>query len=89
MKRLGIIISAIILLFAAVTVGGSFYMLSYSLAPEADRADTAKYFRQLVDRHPEVAPWLDSLRACGGLRDTFITMPSGERHHGYFVRTEQ
>ena len=89
MKRLGLIILVLVVLLAAATIGGSFYMLDYSLAPEADRADTAKFFQQLAERHPEMVPWLDSLRACDGLRDTFIMMPSGERHHGYFVRTAQ
>lgn len=89
MKRLGMIILVAVVLLATATVGGSFYMLNYSLAPEADRADTAKFFRQLVERHPEMRPWLDSLKVCDGLRDTFITMPSGERHHGYYVRTTQ
>lgn len=89
MKRFCIIISVVAILFGMAVVGGSFYMLDYSLSPETDRADTAKYFRQLVERHPEMGPWLDSLRACNGLRDTFVTMPSGERHHGYFVRTTQ
>ena len=89
MKRFCMIIAAVAGLLVAGTTGGSFYMLNYALSPDADRADTAKHFRQLVKRCPETKPWLDSLRACGGLRDTFVTMPSGERHHGYFVRTAQ
>lgn len=89
MKK-GIFITLAIILgvFAVATIGGSFYMLDYSLAPDAQRTDTAACFRQLVEDHPEVKPWLDSLRKCQALCDTFVTMPSGERHHAYYVRRD-
>lgn len=63
MKK-GIFITLAIILgvFAVATIGGSFYMLDYSLAPDAQRTDTAACFRQLVEDHPEVKPWLDSLK---------------------------
>ena len=87
MKK-GIIIAFVIVIVVMVvaTIGGSFYMLDFALAPDAERTDTAASFRQLVEKHPEVNPWLDSLNQRGALRDTFINMPSGERHHGYFIR---
>ena len=87
MKK-GIIIAFVIVIVVMVvaTIGGSFYMLDFALAPDAERTDTAASFRQLVEKHPEVKPWLDSLNQRGALRDTFINMPSGEKHHGYFIR---
>ena len=87
MKK-GIIIAFVIVIVVMVvaTIGGSFYMLDFALAPDAERTDTAASFRQLVEKHPEVKPWLDSLNQRGALCDTFINMPSGERHHGYFIR---
>ena len=87
MKK-GIIIAFVIVIVVMVvaTIGGSFYMLDFALAPDAERTDTAACFRQLVEKHPEVKPWLDSLNQRGALCDTFINMPSGERHHGYFIR---
>lgn len=87
MRRFFIIVVAAVVLLLVATVGGSFYMLDYSLAPDANRTDTASCFRRLAKRHPEMEPWIDSLRAIGCLRDTFVTMPSGERHHAYFVRS--
>ena len=87
MKKLIIIILATVMAVLVVaTVGGSFYMLDYALAPDGERTDTAKHFRLLVETHPEAKPWLDSLKRQQALRDTFINMPSGERHHAYFVR---
>lgn len=86
MKRILIALAIVVVVLVVATIGGSFYMLNYALAPDAERTDTAKSFRKLVEKHPEVKPWLDSLKQYGALRDTFINMPSGERHHGYFVR---
>ena len=76
----------ILLMFVVTFVGGSYYMLFYSLAPNAERADTASCFRRLYEKYPETQPWVDSLRGVGGLRDTFVTMPTGEKHHALFVR---
>jgi len=86
MKRLLIAMALVATVLMVATIGGSFYMLDFALAPDAQRRDTAASFRQLVEAHPEVKPWLDSLNQRGALRDTFITMPTGERHHGYFIR---
>ena len=76
----------VVTVLVVATIGGSFYMIEYALAPDAERTDTAASFRQLVEKYPEVKPWLDSLNQRGALRDTFINMPSGEKHHGYFIR---
>ena len=78
----------ILLMFVVTFIGGSYYMLFYSLAPNAERADTASCFRRLYEKYPETQPWVDSLRRVGGLRDTFVTMPTGERHHALFVRRD-
>ena len=89
MKKGIIIVAAIVVaVLMAATIGGSFYMIEYALAPDAERTDTAACFRELVKKYPEVRPWLDSLNQRKALRDTFIMMPTGERHHGYFIRQE-
>jgi len=72
------------LLFLAV-IGGSFYMLDYSLAPDPTREDRDSCFRELYANYPETREWMDSLRRNESLRDTFLTMPSGKRGHAYFV----
>jgi len=86
MKK-GLVWMLVIVLVVPVvaTVGGSFYMLDYSLAPDPDRRDTAACFRKLFDRYPETRPWVDSLRRQQALRDTFVTMPTGERHHALYI----
>ncbi len=87
-KGIIIVVAIVVAVLMAATIGGSFYMIEYALAPDAERMDTAACFRELVKKYPEVRPWLDSLNQRGALRDTFIMMPTGERHHGYFIRQE-
>ena len=85
-KGIIIVVALVVTVLVVATIGGSFYMIEFALAPDAERTDTAACFRQLVEKYPEVKPWLDSLNQRGALRDTFINMPSGEKHHGYFIR---
>ena len=82
--------SAIILVVLLVAItGASYYMLDYSLSPDKERKDTVQCFRQLTKDFPEVAPWLDSLKSGKALRDTFVTMPTGEKHHAFFIRHQE
>lgn len=78
-------LAAIVVLALA---GGSFYMLGYSLDPDPNRADTDSAYAQLYSRMPDMRPWADSLRRCGLLRDTFVAMPGGERHHALWLRAD-
>lgn len=87
LKKVSIWCGAVILAILVVaSIGGSFYMLDYSLSPDVNRKDTAFCYRELFINYPETRPWIDSLRRIGGLRDTFITMPTGERHHVLYIR---
>ena len=61
-------------------------MLNYSLAPENNRTDIDSCYREQFDTYPETRPWIDSLKSVHALRDTFVTMPNGERHHAFYVR---
>ena len=85
-KGIIIVVTIVVTVLVVATIGGSFYMIEYALAPIAERTDTAACFRELVKKYPEVKPWLDSLNQRRALRDTFIMMPTGEKHHGYFIR---
>lgn len=77
---------------AAVVVGGSFYMLDYSLGYEHGPGDTRgnvdSAYAELYRRVPDMRPWCDSLLRRGLIRDTFVVMPSGERHHAIYVRND-
>lgn len=78
-------IAMVVLLIA--TIGASFYMLNFSLAPENNRTDIDSCYREQFAKYPETRPWIDSLKSIHALRDTFITMPTGERHHALYVKT--
>ena len=62
MKKLLISLVIIVIVVLAAITGGSYYMLSFALAPDTARTDTALCFMQLKEKHPEVSSWLDSLR---------------------------
>jgi len=86
MKKVIIWVTVITLtVFITAVIGGSYYMLDYSLAPDPNRTDTDSCYRQLFSKYPDCKAWVDSLQSIGALRDTFMTMPSGERHHAYYV----
>ena len=85
MKKLWWTLTIVLVVFVIALVGGSFYMLDYSLAPDPSRMDTDSCYRQQFEAYPESQAWVDSLRTIDALRDTFLTMPSGERHHAFFV----
>lgn len=75
---------------AATLVGlavASFYMLDYALS-NSGRTRANDYARA-ISQYPELRPWIDSLKSEGTLRDTFATMPNGERQHAIFVRSRK
>ena len=81
MKKIIIPLLAFVVLVAVVTVGASFYMLNFSLSPDPNRTDLDSAYTRLYQRMPDMKPWVDSMQSHGLLRDTFLNMPSGERHH--------
>lgn len=85
MKKAITILSIVATVLLVVVVGGSFYMLDYSLAPDANRTDRDSCFRQQFESYPESKLWVDSLTRVDALRDTFLTMSDGRRMHGFYV----
>ena len=86
-KKIGWAVAIVAIVCLIAVVGGSFYMLDYSLAPDENRADTDSCFNQLFENYPETVAWMDSLNRNGGLHDTLMTMPGGYRCHAYYIRT--
>ena len=82
-----VVVVAVLMVIVATIIGGGLYMLDYSLAPDDGRTDTASCFREQFKTYPETKPWVDSLRRRGALCDTFVMMPTGERHHALYVKT--
>ena len=84
-RRLVWAVGIVLMVLMVATIGGSFYMLDFSLAPDPERTDTAFCFRKQFKNYPETRPWVDSLRRCNALRDTFVTMPNGKRQHALYI----
>jgi hypothetical protein len=78
-------VTVMLVVLVVATVGGSYYMLDYALAPNPERQDTAKRFVQLYEEYSETKPWMDSLRNIHAFKDTFVVMPNGEKHHAYII----
>ena len=85
-RKIVVWLAVAVVMVVMTTIGSGFYMLNYSLAPNPDRTDTAACFRELYKEFPETRPWVDSLLRINALRDTFVTMPTGERHHALYIR---
>lgn len=88
MKKIVFAIFAVLAAIVAAIAWGSAYMLSYSLTPDPNRRDTDSAYAELYARYPDMRRWTDSMRLAGALRDTFITMPGGERHHALYARCD-
>lgn len=88
MKKV-IIISAIVLaLLVAAVTGGSFYMLDFSLSADPNRGNTDSAYSVLYERVPDMRQWVDSIKDKGLLKDTFVVMPSGERHRAIYCKAD-
>ena len=81
--KIGVI--TLLLLLTGCTIGGSFFMLNYSLRPEAKiRAKNADSYPFMYKNYPFLRPWVDSLNQAHALRDTFVLNPEGIRLHAYY-----
>lgn len=86
LKRALWIAAAAVVVAAAVTVGGAFYLLGYSLRPDATmEAKNATSYEYMYAEYPFLRGWVDSLRARDALRDTTIVGQEGERLHALYA----
>ena len=86
--KIGVI--TLLLLLTGCTIGGSFFMLNYSLRPEAKiRAKNADSYPFMYKNYPFLRPWVDSLNQAHALRDTFVLNPEGIRLHAYYIAAPQ
>ena len=85
--RLCIMAAVVFLTLCFTVTAGGWLMVDIALTPHNteshDKAGSLSYMRTT---YPQIAPWLDSLQACHGLRDTTIINAEGVRLKGYFVR---
>lgn len=85
-RRIVIACASLAMLIIAALTAGSLYMLNYSLSVNSHTRDARLKWTANERQYPFLRQWMDSIRQTGALRDTFMVMPSGERHHALFVR---
>ena len=85
MRKIIWIFIVILTIFVIALIGSSFYLLELSLAPDPNRRDVDSCYNQQFTAYPESKEWVDSLHQIKAFRDTSVVMPSGEKHHAFFV----
>lgn len=85
--RWPLILLLVVLALLLADAGLAKYFLDYALKTDRPwQSDNGKMLRHQYKVYPELRPWIDSLKQAHALRDTFVTMPDGERNHAYYVR---
>lgn len=79
-----------ICIFAICTIllCGSYYMLGYSLKPEALMTRSRNIpgsYEYMFQEYPELKPWIDSLQTADALRDLYIKNDRGNRLHALCI----
>ena len=90
--RRKVVYSIIIIMLALTgcTIGGSFYMLNFSLTPNGKiLSKDADSYPFMYKNYPFLRPWVDSLKQVDALKDTFIINPHGIQLHAYYVAAPQ
>ncbi|MCC8153636.1 MAG: alpha/beta hydrolase [Tannerellaceae bacterium] len=87
-KNKGFILGITLGLILVLLIGGSVYMFDVSLKSKVTSTDEADSYAYLFE-HPHMENWIDSLRSCNALRDTFITAADGARLHALYIRSAQ
>lgn len=85
-KKIIISATAVLTVLVIAVFGAAWYMLDYALTPPSDRTDIVKRYKRMYAEYPYMRPWVDSLKSAKALRDTFVTMTDGERHHAVYAR---
>ena len=85
-KRAVYSIIIIMLVLTSCTIGGGFYMLKFSLTPNAKiLSKDADSYPYMYRNYPFLRPWVDSLKQVNALKDTFIINPQGIQLHAFYI----
>lgn len=85
-KRWRRIVATLVVLLLVLLGGASQYLLHYSLYPATTQGHSiSARIDTVFHSYPQLRPWVDSLMSHHALRDTFVVMPTGERHHALYI----
>ena len=85
MKKILKYSSICLCLLVMLLIGTSFYMVDYALARRHTKWTEEKAWERMQDYYPWTMHWMDSIRADGVLRDTFIVVDDERRLHAYYL----
>ncbi len=85
-KKITITVVSVFTVLVLLSFGAGWYMLDYALKPASDAKDTQGRYARMLAEYPYMRHWVDSMRGVKALRDTFVTMPDGCRHHAAYAR---
>ncbi len=86
MKKLIRALAFAVLFLLLAVLGGSLYLISYSLTPEQTiAAKDAVSYEYMFGEYPFLEGWIDSLRSRGALRDTMLVREDGIRLHALYA----
>ena len=84
-KKIGWTAGILLVLVVGICIGGSLYLIDFSLRPENRGKNMAESETFMRTEYSQIVPWLDSLQQHHALRDTFITAPDGIRMHAFYA----
>ena len=85
---LGWSIGIVIFIFTVLGFASNF-MIKFSLSPDPTRENIDSVALVLYERYPDIKPWVDSIKINRHLKDTFVVMPNGERHHAFYMEAPE
>lgn len=85
-NKITVTVASVFAVFVLLSFGAGWFMLDYALKPAADARDMGLRYRRMYGEYPYMRHWVDSLNNAKALRDTFIVMPGGCRHHAVYAR---
>lgn len=84
-RRIFIMLAAALAVVFAVLIAGADFLLDYALKPGEKAERDAEREVLVRSLYPGTVEWMDSLRAGGVMRDTFIVNDDGLRLHAYYA----
>lgn len=85
-------ISLSLLALCTVLVCGGYYMLGFSLKPDAlvtSSRNLQSSFQEMCEEYPVLISWMDSIQQAGALRERYIDNEKGENLHAYYIEAAQ
>lgn len=77
----------VLVLFIVASLAAGMYMEKYALRPDIDRE--VEIAMQRNEKYPLLNEWIDSLQACGILRDTSAIDDDGFEIHAYYAKAQE